>query len=298
MFGKLKAGRILDAAWKVLKNDKKLVISQGIGTLLVLTTLRVGSVIYFMSMNQSTTVTEFGPQMTYAPSIISYIALLLTVFFITVIGEFMAAFIMVLALSHFRGAPLSAKEARRKVFSRWAALLKYTVIATIVGTVIQLIIERIPFIGGKVIAWLGSIAWSAATMFSTAVIVDKKEDNPFQAIKTSSKLVRDTLGGNIKVNLGLVTVMLVGLMTAVLTGLVVSTSLAIVGAPILFFNIASLVVPLLMIFAVAIVGGTLTAIVRAALYEFAVSGKAPEHFNKEMLEAAVTKKRAKKVFGW
>ena len=48
--------------------------------------------------------------------------------------------------------------------------------------------------------------------------------------------------------------------------------------------------------ALSIVFGTLSAIAKAAMYHYATTNEAPEAFNKDLLQASMTVKKARRIF--
>lgn len=299
MFGKLTASKLLDASWQLMKKEKKIFLAQLLLIIMSFLIFIVGA--YFAFRTGSFTdiyVSDDTISGGFDPTILSAVIVIGTFFILGYLGEMVSAFVIAIALARFRGNPISAQEALGIIRKRGLSILLFTLLSSGVGYLLQIVHDYVPFFGAKVITWIGSVVWSVASVFSTVVIVDQNENNPFKAVNKSSKLIRKTLGDNIKVQLGVASIVLLGVMTAVLTGLIASTLMVVIGASSLLFGIVTVAVPLSMLIFVAILGNAYSAIVKAALYEYAISGKAPATFNKEMLEAAITRKKARKAFSW
>lgn len=161
--------------------------------------------------------------------------------------------------------------------------------------IVQMVSDRMPF-AGRVVAWIGVAAWSIATIFAIPVIVLSEEPiGPIKAVRQSSVTLKKVWGEGLIVNFGVG--LIAGLSVFGYIALIILISIGLGNAHLprevtgpLF--LAAVVVGLLM----TMVFSTLTAIMRTALYYYATTGKAPEMFNKELLHASLTVKKARRIF--
>ena len=204
---------------------------------------------------------------------------------------------LILALARFRSDPVTSSMAIDKLKSRLKGIILFSLLSSTVGLILNILQDRIPLLGGKIVAWLGSVAWAIASMFGLAVAVDQGQDNPVKAVKESAGIVKKTFGDNIKINIVLLPIVLLGVLltfvVSALTGVLVTTGGLSDTSSIIFtgsvFTVALVVTMILT--------SSIQAVIQAGLYEYAISGKTPENFNAEMFKSVITPKKAKKIFG-
>ncbi len=300
MFGSLKTGGLIASAWQVIKKDKRILKAEVFGTLLIYLILVVaGYAIFTGAIIESTVVdTQIESSTSFTLQPIGYVILLVTFIVLAVISEFFNAYVLLVALSYFRGEKKSHRTIISQLRRRAKPVLLFSIISLTIGAVLNTLQDRIPFVGGKIIAWLGSVAWAIASMFSVAVIVDKGQNKPFTAVSESAKLVKKSFGDNVRVNLGLMAVTLLGVISAGTLAMSVAIITSLFSANTDMIIALSLGSGFVAITVLMVVIVAMSTVIKAGLYEYAVSGKAPKQFNKELLEQVITPKKAKKVFGW
>jgi hypothetical protein len=166
-------------------------------------------------------------------------------------------------------------------FKKMGAVMQYAVIAATVGMVLRAVEERAGFIGRMVIGLMG-VTWTMATYLTVPVLVTK-DVTAIDAVKESAEVFRKTWGEQMVANVGIgfaAFLIFLGL-GAISIPLIILTS-----------NISqALLIPLVLsllggVFLLALVSSALKGIYSAALYRYATTGDAGEHFTTEMMEDA------------
>lgn len=298
MFGKLKSGSLISASWQIVKKEKGIIFSQIMGAVAWLVVFALGVLVIY-TLGTSNVVMDNGA-LSEASFDMSPIGIIFSVFLIillSVITHIVSAFVLILALARFRGEPVTASVALNKLKSRLKGIILFSLLSSTVGLLLNILQDRIPFLGGKIVAWLGSVAWAIASMFGLAVAVDQGQDNPVKAVKESAGIVKKTFGDNIKINIVLLPIVLLGVLltfaVSALTGMLI-TSVGVSDTTSLIFTGSVFTVALVV---TMILTSSIQAVIQAGLYEYAISGKTPENFNAEMFKSVITPKKAKKIFG-
>lgn len=166
-------------------------------------------------------------------------------------------------------------------FKKMGAIMQYAVIAATVGMILRALEERAGFIGRMVIGLIG-LSWTMATYLTVPVLVTK-DVSAIDAVKESADVFRRTWGEQMVANVG------IGFATFLIFLLMALVSVPLI---ILASNISEvLLVPLVLsllggFFLLTLVSSALKGIYSAALYRFATTGDAGEHFTNAMMEDA------------
>jgi hypothetical protein len=192
------------------------------------------------------------------------------------------------AIALLGGEQPTVGMALRLALSRIGPILGYAIISATVGVALRAIAERLGLIGRLIEGVIG-LAWTAAT-FLVVPILAAEDVGPWQAVTRSAALLRKTWGENLIGNAGISFVM------SIMTGAI--TLIGFGGAMLLFqrnytvlavaLGAAALTALLLAI----LVAGALSGIYAAAVYYFAVVGKAPVDFDGDLTRDAFTRKGA------
>ena len=212
------------------------------------------------------------------------------------IANYYAGATVIAALARFEGHSISYKKSMQAVRRHRKEIFAFSLLTSTIGYILQLIEERVPF-AGKIATWLVGAAWAIASMFAVPVIVTSKQKvSALDAVRGSAGIIKKTWGENIIVNsgIGLVALLTVALYIS-LAGIVGWTSVAVLGTGM------DVVLPLVAIgiiglFAIFLVLSALSAIVKAAIFHYATSGRTPKSFDTELLRASFTTKKARGVF--
>lgn len=166
-------------------------------------------------------------------------------------------------------------------FKKLGAILEYAAIAATVGMVLRAIEERAGFVGRIVIGLIG-LSWTLTTYLTVPVLVTK-EVSAFDAIKESATVFKRTWGEQVvaSVGIGFATFIIFLLMALVMVPLIILTSSIseVAVAPLALSFLGGFLL-------LALVSSALKGIYSAALYRYATTGDAGEHFTAEMMEEA------------
>jgi hypothetical protein len=190
------------------------------------------------------------------------------------------------AIRKFNGESATLKDGLGVAMSRLPQILAWSAVAATVGVLLQMLQERLGFIG-KIILNLIGMVWTIATFFVVPVLVVEKV-GPFSAVKRSVEILKKTWGESLITNIGIGAVtgvlVLVGLL-AVIGGVVMSVMMnspwpiAVIGALFVFYIVA-----------IALISTTLKGILLAATYQYAATGVVPGGFNQDVLSQAFKSK--------
>jgi hypothetical protein len=170
--------------------------------------------------------------------------------------------------------------------SRIGPILGYAIISATVGVLLQLVAEKLGFVGRLIAGGLG-LAWTAAT-FLVVPILAAEGIGPWQAIERSSELLRKTWGENLIGNAG------ISLMMSAISGAIAVVGFG--GGFVLFqrgcevLGVALVSAAATAFLLVVLVGAALAAIYSAAVYWYAASGKTPVDFDGDLIAGAFTRK--------
>lgn len=182
------------------------------------------------------------------------------------VGIFFNAALVYAADRRLHGQEVTLGEALRNAGSKVHLLLPWAIVSATVSLILRAIEERAGVLG-SIAAAIAGVAWSVATFLVMPILVFEGL-GPIAAAKRSGQICRKTWGENIIANGG---IGLVGFV-AMLAGLVPLGFLAYLGGggPV---TVAAVVLIVVWIMAVVVVCNTLTGILQAALYRYAVAGE-------------------------
>lgn len=168
---------------------------------------------------------------------------------------------------------------------RIGRLFLWSIVVGLMNVLMQMLRERGGAVG-RLVAGLGSLAWSVATYFVVPVLMF--EDEPvLSSIGRSSSLLRKTWGEAAIGGAGAGVVFMIGYLLLVLTGFLLFSA----GAALGLGGIIAVAVILVVAFVLlACLQSVVSGVYRAALYRFATTGNAGAGFSSEMLGAAFVRK--------
>jgi hypothetical protein len=183
----------------------------------------------------------------------------------------------------------------KRAWLRKKRILQWTVFSAVVGLGLAIIHDKLG-IFGKIISFIGSLAWGLATLFALPILI-RHDMGPIELVRHSAGLFKKTWGENVVIGASIGIFIMIAmfftialpaaLMIPLLAQGAITTSVA-VGIGILCF--------LLMVMSVAYLG-TLQIIFNLALYRYAENNDYVGPFSKELIESAfVPKKRMKLPF--
>lgn len=187
---------------------------------------------------------------------------------ILVVGTLASTFsnfvVAAMAAAYMRGETMTTAEGVALACRPFGRLVVWTLVAGVVGLVMQVIHDRLK-IGGVIAQWLVGLAWSVLSVFVVPILV-LEDVTVTAAVRRSAQLVKRTWGesvtatGTVGAGLGVVFV------PAMVVAMIVGSAFGVVGV------IAAMVVSLVVLVTVS---GALGTVVSVALYSFATEGTAP-----------------------
>jgi Flp pilus assembly pilin Flp len=273
---------LVKLCWRVLQQDKELVVFPIVSTIAVLI-VTASFVIpgFFTGFWQG--VSEDGTSVgLWVLIVLFYLVEYLVIIF------FNAALVSA-AIIRLKGGDPTLGDGLRGAWSHIGAILGYAAIAATVGLVLQMLRERAG-IAGVILAALGGMAWNIITFLVIPVLVVEGV-GPVTAIKRSAGLLKKTWGEQI---IGSAGIGLVFGLLGVAVGVVgIALGVLIMSAGVVALGIAVIAVAVIAIMVISLLGATLHGIYSAAVYEYAVGGETGT-FDTEVLAAAFQPKRSRR----
>ena len=186
---------------------------------------------------------------------------------------FFNAALVAAALERLRGGDPNVASGLKAASAHIPQILAWALITTVVTLILRALRERAG-IAGMIASAIGGIAWSLATFFVIPLLV-AEGIGPFEAIRRSSSLLRETWGRQIASTFGFGIVTFVAIIVAAIPALLLALVHPLLGL--------AIGIPL-----VGLAWASVTAmegIFKAALYDFAI-GKDPHGFDRATLQSA------------
>jgi len=186
------------------------------------------------------------------------------------------------AMIRLRGGDPNVGDGFRIARERAGTILGYAIIAATVGMVLNMISERVGFLGKIVVSLIG-FAWNVATFLVVPVLVVENV-GPTDAIKRSGQLLKQTWGEQVVGNAGMGLAFGLVMFAVIMLGIaLVVGSLAIGSLVLLFGAIAASVLAMV---AVGLVASALSGIYTAAVYNYATTGQTGGEFSLDQVQKA------------
>ena len=264
-------------SWSVLRSDRTLAwfpVLSGIASLVV-----VG---IFAALVSTTGVEPTAGQdsmqaIGYVFVVIGYIAL-------AFVATYVLAALVHAANERLEGRDTSLSASLGAVNSKLHRILPWAIVQGTVSVVIAAIEERAGFVGQIIVRLIGA-AWSIVT-FLTVPVIMMEDVGPWNALKRSGTLLKQTWGENLVAQAGFgILAMVASLPGIALIAIGIATNqiVAAVGLG---------AIGVLWVLVVSVVVSAMSGIYRIALYRFAVDGKAPGAFAGSDLSGAFGPRKA------
>lgn len=187
------------------------------------------------------------------------------------------------AIEFFAGRPATLGTGMRVAMSRLPQIVGWTLVSASVGLILQVIAERLGFVGRIVIHLLG-FGWAVATYFVVPTVAAEGL-GPIAAMRRSADILRRRWGDALllQASVGPLVVMAIGL-TATGVFMISYTAMLALQTPMALIAGIAMIAAIVLIGAV--VGSTIMGVLRAALYHFAISDDSPRGFDRALLEKA------------
>jgi len=273
---------LVKLCWRVLQQDKELVvfpIVSTIGVLIVTASFIIPG--FFSGFWQDVSDNGVGVSFWVLVVLFYLVEYLVIVFF--------NAALVSAAIIRLGGGDPTLGDGLRGAWSHIGAILGYAAIAATVGLALQMLRERAGF-AGAIIAALGGMAWTIITFLVIPVLVVEGV-GPITAIKRSAGLLKKTWGEQIIGSAGIGLVF--GLISLAVAVIGIGLGVLVMSAGIAVLGIAVIAVAVIAIIVISLLGATLRGIYSAALYEYAVGGETGA-FDHETLAGAFQPKPSRR----
>lgn len=268
------------ACWKVLLLDKEMLVFPLLSTI-VLAVIFGGTFFPLWESGQLefwVQAIEADPNLEQHPDIL---AMLFATYFITaLVVVFFNAGLLTCAMIRFAGGDPTVMDGLSASVQRLPQILAWAFVTAIIGVALEVLESRLEGLSRFFVNMLGA-GWAVATFFAVPVLVVEGV-GPVAAIRHSASAVRKTWGKALTGHIGLEIFHIIAGLAAVPFLLV---AILLFGRdPVPAMVIAALVVIWWVLCSLVIT--TLSAILRAGLYIYAVEGKMPVHFDSKLISSA------------
>lgn len=181
------------------------------------------------------------------------------------------------------GETVSIAGGLRFASTRIRSIVAWSLFASLVGWLIQLLSERLGWVGNLVLKMFG-MAWSVASVFVIPVIIREGNVNPVTLLRDSTSTVKKTWGESLLGYVG-ITVVGFGLVVISLIAAVVTGGLVSVAAHNEWFFLGALGLWLVGLLVIACASSIAGHVYRCALYVYATEGVVPGNFPPALMDA-------------
>ena len=284
MFERLSQGWALaKQSLHVLKLDKELMLFPIFSSIACLAVMLSFALPIFYTGIFDNVVEQEG-QVGQGTQILLYVLLFLFYFACYFVIIFFNSALIGAAIIRLKGGDPTVSDGLGAAMARLPQIAGWALVSATVGLILKAIESRSERVG-EIVANLLGMAWAITTFFVVPVLVVEKA-GPVEAVKRSVSIMRDAWGESLgaKFGIGFISFMasLLGVVAIMGGGFLMASSQVLGGALI--------AIGVIWILIVALVTSALTSIMRAALYVYAVEGKAPELFDESMIRGAFAPK--------
>jgi hypothetical protein len=277
---------LVKASWALLRSDKELVIFpiiSAVGCFLV-------SLTFFIPMLLTGTFDKMGRSGSGGIGLGQLIIMFLFYFVTYTVIIFCSSALVGAALIRLDGGNPTLSDGLKIAQSRMPQILGYALISATVGLVLQILGNAarnnkniVMSIIGQIVVGLLGTAWSIATFLAVPVLVVEGV-GPIEAVKRSMALLKKSWGEQLMGDLSIGGIFGLMIFGVILLAMLLSFVFVGVHAPALVILV--IVVAVAAIIALSVVSSALSAIFRAALYQYAHDGKTTEFFSADMIQGA------------
>ena len=263
--------RITKLSWAVLSSDKQLLL------------LPIFSLLSFVVMLIVFAVPALGLRVWEPQNRVAGYVLGFAVYFVSsFITYFFGAAMIAAATMRLRGMPATAAEGLAIAWSKVGKIAMWSLVSATVGVIIRQVEQRLGILGA-IVGLLAGLAWAVATAFMVPVLVFE-DLNTWDSIKRSGAIIKQRWGEGIAAGGSAGLIVMLGVFVGLAAGAVLF-----VASPLLAVAVWALT-----IVAAMVIGSALSAVYRAAIYQYAVSGSVSGGFSSDDLAAAFRPRRRRR----
>lgn len=265
--GKLSRGwQLTKMSLRVIRKDKEILIFpvlSGLITLLILASFFIGT---FFTVGISGIEDSTSSWVFYA----FWLAFYFLAFFVSI---FFNAAIIGCATIRMNGGDPTVRDGLRIASQNVGRILMWALFAATVGLIIKAIQDRVGFLGKIIMGFIG-VAWAIVTYFVVPVLI-YEHVGPWKAVKRSASILKNTWGEALVGNLGLGAVFFLAMLPGfflIFLGIYGIVAWGVAA------GIVMIVIAVVYILMIGIIASAAEAVLVAALYRFATTGKISEDF--------------------
>jgi hypothetical protein len=269
---------LMGASWRVLKEDKEILIFpllSGICCLLVLASFAIPIISSGSWQLPEENATTEQQVMYYGTLFLFYFCN----YFVIV---FFNSAVIACAAIRMQGGDPTVGDGFRAAFARLPLIFGWALVSATVGLILRIIEDRSKTVG-KIVAGLLGLAWTIVSFLVVPILVIEKK-GPISALKESTLLLKKTWGEQLIGNFSFGFIFfLLNIPAIILIALgIFSGNVAIL--------ITCIILGVVFLIVVALIQSALQAIFQAAIYLYAREGEAPAGFEPDLLAYSMTQK--------
>ncbi len=263
-------------SWKVLSGDRSLLVFPLLSAVFAILAMAAiwASALFARGVFEGRPVDGNDP--------VLYAAALATAYVSTFIAIFFNVALAACAVRSLGGEDTTVGEGLRAAAQRIGPILGWSFVAATVGLILRALEDRLPLLG-RIAVWLTGAAWAVATFFVIPVVA-LEGSGPLRSLQRSVAVVKARWGESATGAATISVVVVVFGIMIVITGAAGAFALAAVGQQALAATAVALTVAGVIV--MSLISSALGQIFRVAVYQYAVSGRAPGAFEPRLLQAA------------
>ncbi|CAN5117700.1 hypothetical protein BH09ACT8_BH09ACT8_62340 [soil metagenome] len=266
-------------SWYVLKSDPSLIIFPILSTVfaMIATVAIWVPVVVIRGLFTGGQVEQNDPVYYVAGVVTAYVATFIAIFFNVALAA--------CTVRAMQGEDTTVGQGIGAAMRRLGPIIGWSLVTTTVGLLLRALEERLP-LAGRIAAWLVGAAWAIATFF-VIPIVALEDGGPVHSLKRSAAIVKERWGEGATgaATISIVTFVVGFVVLAIGAGGAVA--MVSLGQSALAVVIGALAVAAVIV--VSMMSTALSQIFRVAVYQYAVTGRTPDGFDGQMLQAAFSR---------
>ncbi len=271
---------LMGASWRMLKQDKALVVFPLVSAVALAILVALFAVPLFIELGghaSASAPVQMTPRAYFALFVFYFLAYFVIIFFNSAL--------IACVMKRIDGDQPTLGFGIAYAWQRLPQICGWALLASSVGMLLRMIEERVGFVGRIVVALLG-MAWTVTSFLVVPVLV-VEGTGPIESYKRSVSMLKRTWGEQIVGNVGFG--LLFGLF-GVVPAVIVIFFTAQMGIVVFIASLAVLAVWLLLL---GLVQSTLQTIYQAAIYCYAATGEAPKGFDNQLVAEAFKQKQSR-----
>jgi hypothetical protein len=273
--------QLMGASWRMLQQDKRLVVFpliSGVALAIIIALFAVPIFVTFAGHPHASEPVHMTLPMYAAMFVFYFLDYFVIIFFNSAL--------VACVLKQIDGEQPTLGYGLAVARQRLPQIFGWALLTSTVGILLRMLEEKVGFIGRIVVGLLG-MAWSVTSFLVVPVMV-VEDSGPIESYKRSVEMLRQTWGEQI---IGNVSFGLIFGLFGIVPAMMLFFLAALGGREVFFVAVAILAVYLV---ALALVQSTLQTIYQVAIYLYAANGEAPPGFDNQLVAGAFREKPARR----